>query len=131
MAKQTPASDPVRPRRRMPPPPAQARTLDQLGRRVLRTLVTLAAVVLMIDALFGDRGFIETMRARRENKELAASIAQLKADNERLREQARRLREDPKAIEDLARHDLGLIRPGEMLFIVTDERKAPGSRWGR
>ena len=36
------------------------------------------------------------------------------------REEARRLREDPSAIEDLARRELGLIKPGEKLFIVKD-----------
>jgi cell division protein FtsB len=80
----------------------------------------LAAFVLIIDALFGDRGFIETMRARREYDQLAASIARLKGDNARMREEARRLREDPEAVEELARKELGLVRPGEVLFIVKD-----------
>jgi cell division protein FtsB len=30
------------------------------------------------------------------------------------------LREDPNAIEELARRELGLIRPGETLFIIKD-----------
>jgi cell division protein FtsB len=33
---------------------------------------------------------------------------------------ARRLREDPSAIESVARRDLGLIKPGEKVFIVKD-----------
>ena len=37
-----------------------------------------------------------------------------------MREEARRLREDPSAIEELARQELGLIKPGEKLFIVKD-----------
>jgi cell division protein FtsB len=41
-----------------------------------------------------------------------------------LREEARRLREDPAALEEAARRDLGLLRPGETLVVV---RKAdPG-----
>ena len=35
-------------------------------------------------------------------------------------EMARRLREDPAAIEEQARRELGLIKPGEVLFIVND-----------
>ena len=76
---------------------------------------------LVMEALFGERGFVETMRARQEYDQLAASIARLKADNTRLREQARRLREDPSAVEELARRELGLIQPGEVLFIVKDQ----------
>ena len=38
----------------------------------------------------------------------------------RLRDTARRLREDPATIEEVARRELGLIKPGEQLFIVRD-----------
>ena len=41
-------------------------------------------------------------------------------ENARLREEARRLREDPSAIEEIARRELGLIVPGEKLFILKD-----------
>ena len=39
-----------------------------------------------------------------------------------MREERRRLNEDPTMIEGLAREQLGLIRPGEMLFIVKDTK---------
>jgi cell division protein FtsB len=40
--------------------------------------------------------------------------------NAELREQALRLKDDPRAIEEAARRDLGLMRPGEIVFIVKD-----------
>ena len=43
-----------------------------------------------------------------------------RAANVRLAGQARRLREDPTAIEEVARRELGLIRPGEKVFIIKD-----------
>ena len=60
------------------------------------------------------------LRAQHEYDELAASIARQRAENARLRDQARRLREDPSAIEEIARRELGLIKPGERVFIVKD-----------
>ena len=48
------------------------------------------------------------------------NIASQKAENARLREEVRRLTEDPAAIEEVARRELGLIRPGEKLFIIKD-----------
>lgn len=111
---------PVPPRRRTPRPEPAERPIVRLARRALRGLLILAAIVLVIDALFGDRGFIEMMRARQEHDQLAASIAGLKADNARLRDEARRLREEPEAVEELARKELGLARPGELLFILKD-----------
>ena len=47
-------------------------------------------------------------------------LAATRQENSRLREQVRRLKEDPASVEAIAREELGLIRPGEMLFIVHD-----------
>ena len=80
----------------------------------------LLAVLIVVDALVGDRGLLAMLDARRQHSELAATIARQRAENARLREEARRLREDPSAIEEIARRDLGLIRRGETLFIVKD-----------
>ena len=78
------------------------------------------ASVILVDALVGDRGLLATMRARREYDELAATIARERVENAQLRDEARRLREDPSAIEEIARRELGLIKPGEKVFIVKD-----------
>jgi len=78
------------------------------------------ASVIVADGLVGDRGLLAMLRARQEYEALAATITQLRSDNARLRDQARRLREDPAAIEEVARRELGLIRPGETVFIIKD-----------
>jgi len=77
-----------------------------------------------VDALVGEKGFMETMRARRQAREQGAQVARLRQENAQLREETRRLREDPKAIESVAREELGLIRPGEVLFILKDSKPA-------
>jgi cell division protein FtsB len=79
-----------------------------------------SSCVLVVDALVGDQGLMATIRARKQYDELAADLARLKAENAGLREDARRLREDPAAIEELARRELGLMSPGEKLFIIKD-----------
>ena len=76
--------------------------------------------ILLADAIIGERGLLETLRARRRDAALQAEIAQQRQENARLREEARRLREDPRAIEAIARRDLGLLSPGEILFIIKD-----------
>ena len=86
----------------------------------MRYLVVAIGCVLIIDALVGDRGFLAMLKARQQYRTLDSALARARADNARLREQARQLREDPQAIEDIARRELGLIRPGEKLFIVKD-----------
>lgn len=90
------------------------------GRRTLQNALLLAGFVLMIDALVGDKGLLAMFEARQQFEDLERSLADVRAENEGLREEARRLREDPAAIEELARRDLGLIKPGEKLFILKD-----------
>jgi cell division protein FtsB len=90
------------------------------NRRIVQLLLIFVASVIVIDGLVGDRGLLAMLRARHEYGELAATVARRRADNGRLREEARRLREDPSAIEEIARRELGLITPGEKVFIVKD-----------
>jgi cell division protein FtsB len=88
--------------------------------RVVRYVVLAVGCVLIIDALVGDRGFLAMLKARQQYRTLETSLAQSRAENAHLRDQARELREDPQAIEEIARRELGLIRPGEKLFIIKD-----------
>lgn len=76
--------------------------------------------MIVVDGVVGDQGLLAMRRAGHEHDELAATIARERATNARLRDQARRLREDPRAIEEIARRELGLIKPGEKVFILKD-----------
>jgi cell division protein FtsB len=91
-----------------------------IRRRLLNYVLALVTVVLVADALVGDKGLIETMRARRQYADLAASLAVVRQRNAQLRDDIRRLKEDPGTIESIAREELGLMRPGEVLFVVKD-----------
>ena len=78
--------------------------------------------MLVVDALIGEKGLMESMRARREYRQLELSLESLRRENARMREEVRRLKEDPSAIEAVAREELGLIRDGEVLVIIKDEK---------
>jgi len=108
------------PLRRRKPVPAAPPAWSPLRARLLNYVLGFITVVLVVDALVGDRGLLDTMRARRQHAELSAALAQKRQQNARLRDDIRRYREDPSAIEALAREDLGLMRQGEILFIVRD-----------
>jgi cell division protein FtsB len=110
--KHEPAAGPKR-RLRKPKNPGR-------NRRLVHLLLLFVASVLIVDGLIGDRGLLAMLRARQEYEALSATIARQRAENARLREVARRLREDPSAIEEIARRELGLIKPGERVFIVKD-----------
>jgi cell division protein FtsB len=94
--------------------------------QALNAVLGFVTVVLVVDALFGNRGLLETMRARRQYAQVEADLARKRHENDRLRDYIRRLREDPSAIESVAREQLGLIREGEVVFILRDVK--PGAR---
>ena len=91
--------------------------------RAVHYLLLLAICALVANALVGESGFLATRLASRQESHLAARIADMKAQNAELREHARRLREDPAFLEEVARREFGLIRPGERVFIL---HPAPG-----
>jgi cell division protein FtsB len=91
--------------------------------RIVQLALFAVAAVITIDALVGEKGLLQTFRARREYAQLEASITRLRHENARLRDYSRRLKEDPAAIEDEARRKLGLVKPGEVLVIVRDADK--------
>jgi len=86
----------------------------------VHVLLLFVASLIVVDALVGDRGLVAMLRARHEYDELSASVARQRAENAKLRETARRLQDDAAAIEEVALRELGLIKPGERVFIVKD-----------
>ena len=97
--------------------------------RGLYILVILIVCVLAANAVIGERGLLESRRAERRHDNLLDSIKSLKRENQSLQSRKKRLDEDPTSIEPIARQELGLIRPGEIVFIVKDRlpttRKTP------
>lgn len=77
-----------------------------------------AACVLAVNALIGERGLSETLKARREFRDSVAQLSRLQYENARLTETVRRLKQDSRMIESVARAELGLIGPGEILVVI-------------
>jgi cell division protein FtsB len=107
---------------------------DERGRNdasLRRKAATLASVILVIalvvGSLFGDRGFLQLVRQQQRAEELAREIEDLRLENRRLASEIAALRSDPRAIERLAREELGLVRAGETVFLIRED-PAPAER---
>ena len=118
--RRTPGPEPLR-RKRITP--ASATSPAPRRRRLLNALLAFATIVLLVDALVGDKGLVERMRARRQYAAEAAALEAVRHENAVMREKIIQLKNDPKAIESLAREEMGFIRPGELLFILRDAAK--------
>ena len=84
-------------------------------------LIFLTCCVLA-NSLFGEAGLAATMRARRDYGAAEEQLRTLRNTNAGLREQARRLSTEPWEIENVARTEFGLVRSGEVLFVIRDVR---------
>jgi cell division protein FtsB len=89
-------------------------------RRYWSRLLLFAASVVLVNGLFGERGLMDSVRARRTSALAARQLDLLKRENAALRAKASRLRSDPGTIEALARGELGLSRAGEILVTIKD-----------
>jgi len=95
------------------------------GRQWIRHGLIFLTFVIVVDAIAGEKGLLALFQARREYAALERSLERARTENADLREQARRLREEPSAVEDQARRQLGLIKPGEVVFFIKDVDKTP------
>ncbi len=99
----------------LPPLPRRTPTPRRTGRYAL----ALVTILLVANAVIGERGLVALLRANQTHARLQAVIDTLRDDNSRLHRYVEALTDDPRFIADLARRELGLIRPGEQVFIVS------------
>ena len=85
---------------------------------VLGTVIALIA--LGVGAVFGDRGILNMLAEREKIGALRAELESLRAENARLSGEIADLRSNPRAIERLAREELGLARPDETVFLIRE-----------
>jgi len=81
----------------------------------------IALIALVVGSFFGDRGFIQLVAKREQAELLKREIEELRAENGRLGAEIVALKTDPRAIERVAREQLGLARPGETVFLIREE----------
>ena len=89
------------------------------------------AVVSLAVLGWGGQSLARVWQMKQEVEGLEREIASLRVDTSRLMGVVDRLRTDPDAIEQLAREDLGLVKPGEKILKLPPSPAsppAPGSR---
>ncbi len=97
-------------------PPLPRRTPNP--RRPQGYLLLLVTAVLLANAIIGNSGLFATARANREQAQLQKALDTLRSENRRLHRHVEALTSERHLLEDVARRELGMIRPGERLFVV-------------
>lgn len=81
-------------------------------------LVVAGAFVLALLSLAAVKSYRDLEGARNREQGLEKSIKEAGQRIERLHGQIERLRSDPATLERLAREDLGLVRPGDVVLVL-------------
>jgi cell division protein FtsB len=81
----------------------------------MRFGVAFGLCIVLLTMFAGDRGLPAVFKARRQAHTLAREVGALREQNQALRARVLALRNDPVAIESVARETLGLARRGELV----------------
>jgi cell division protein FtsB len=98
-------------------------TLNRPPFRPRLKLAVFVLLALVVASLVGNRGLIRLYRMHQAKAVLEREISQLTTSNAALAEEVRALRTDPGRVEAIAREELGLVKPGELVY---EFRAAPG-----
>ena len=83
-------------------------------------IFTITLCLFLAYSAVGEKGFIRLHRMILERENLKTRIHDLEEDNSRLAEEIGLLSDDQATIESLARIELGLVKPGETVYILPD-----------
>jgi len=100
------------------------------GRRriTLFRLASVGAVVLVLaymtyDVVFSDHGYLVYRQEKQQLLQLQAKVRRLEKQRERMAKQVLRLRNDPKALEELVHRELGYVHPDEYVLIFPKKKE--------
>jgi len=89
-------------------------------KRRLWFVLALAVCLFLVYSAVGERGIVRLNRMVDQRDELRSTVRALAENNAKLGEQVSLLRDDPATIEYLARTELGMVRDGETVYILSD-----------
>jgi cell division protein FtsB len=89
---------------------------EDLLRRTLPIAMLSLALVTVPVLVLAPEGLPRLRTLQRELDDASSENAELRRDVRRLRIEVRRLRDDPAAVERIARDELGMVRKNEVCF---------------
>ena len=82
----------------------------------MKICVAFGLCVMLFTAFTGDNNLPALLKARRDAQTLSRTISNLRSENAQLKARVEALRNDPSAIERVARETLGLALPDELVI---------------
>jgi cell division protein FtsB len=84
----------------------------------------LIAVLLAYHVFAGTNGISVYFKKKAENRALQQELDQLRKENEDLNHRVKALKSDPQTIEKEAREQLKYAKPGEVIYVMPEQKPA-------
>lgn len=88
--------------------------------RIALGVFGLLTVAMLLLAVFNEKGAIEVNAQAKKLRTIESEIGKLDNENKQLTSDIQALRSDPNAIEKLAREELKLVKPGEIVLVTPE-----------
>jgi cell division protein FtsB len=93
-----------------------------------RLLLAIFVVVLLVHDIFGTHGFLAMHKKQQEIQKVGKALDRLNRENTELERDVQDLKTDPQTIRKIAREELGLAQPGEIIIkLPVPEPPAPSA----
>ena len=86
--------------------------------KIVVMLSSVLTIVFLISFFFSEQGMSELQRSRRHVQDLHDQVARLETENKRLQAEIESLKKSTFAVERIAREDLGMSKPGEVVYML-------------
>ena len=97
----------------------------RVARKRRLIIISLLAILIAGLSVGGNRSLVRIYRMNKTRAELHREIERLKQVNQGLARDVQALANDPGQVESIAREDLGLVKPGEVVYQFTPSRSIP------
>ncbi len=99
------------------------------GNKLCWVLAVFCLVLFFAYILFSGRGIFYLRKLEEKNKKLQKVNEELLKENKELSEKIGRIKTDRSYREEIARRDLGLVRPNEIIYSFEEKKgKSEGKR---
>ena len=94
--------------------------MQDVSVRIAVAVFGLLTIAILLLAVFNEKGALQVHAQAQKLGAIESEMRKLDSENQQLTTEIQALRTDPAAIEKLAREELKLVKPGEVVLVIPE-----------
>ncbi len=94
--------------------------MQDVSVRIAVAMFGVLTIAILLLAVFNEKGALQVHAQAQKLGAIESEIRKLDSENQQLTTEIQALRTDPAAIEKLAREELKLVKPGEVVLVIPE-----------